>query len=79
MTRALQTEGVAIRLAFFPCWAVSKYRNHNRMSFPSALLALLASLFIIGCVTKDDQITPAQSALEKKDQREWSSEEGRIR
>jgi hypothetical protein len=49
------------------------------MSLPSALFALLASLFIIGCATKDDQITPAQSALEKKDQREWSSEEGRIR
>jgi hypothetical protein len=48
------------------------------MSLPSVILALLASLFIIGCASKDDQITPAQSALEKKDQREWSKEEGRI-
>jgi hypothetical protein len=50
------------------------------MSLPSVILALLASLLIIGCATKEDEITPAQSALEKKDQREYSSEvEGRIR
>jgi hypothetical protein len=48
------------------------------MSLPSIILALLASLFIVGCATKNDQITPAESALEKKDQREWSKEEGRI-
>ena len=29
--------------------------------------------------TKGDQLTPAETALEKKDQRGWSSEEGRIR
>ncbi|HEU4678101.1 MAG TPA: hypothetical protein VFS35_01185 [Terrimicrobiaceae bacterium] len=48
------------------------------MRFPSAFLALVASLFIFGCVNKKDQITPQQSALEKKDQRQWSKEEGRI-
>lgn len=48
------------------------------MSLPSVLLTLLASLFIIGCANKSDQITPAQSALEKKDKHEWSQEEGRI-
>jgi hypothetical protein len=49
------------------------------MSMPSATLALLASLVIIGCATKQQQqFTPAQTALEKKDQREWSKEEGRI-
>jgi hypothetical protein len=36
------------------------------------------SLLIIGCATKEDQITPAEAALEKKDQRLWSKEEGRI-
>jgi len=49
------------------------------MSMPSATLALLASLLIIGCATKEQQPTAAETALEKKDQRGWSSEEGRIR
>ena len=49
------------------------------MSMPSATVALLASVLIIGCATKGDQLTPAETALEKKDQRGWSSEEGRIR
>ena len=48
------------------------------MRLTYAALALLASLLIIGCANKQDQITPAQSALEKKDQREWNKEEGRI-
>lgn len=49
------------------------------MSMPSATLAVLASLLIIGCATKEDQITPAQATLEKKDQREYASEvEGRV-
>ena len=49
------------------------------MSMPSATVALLASLLIIGCATKENQLTPAETALEKKDQHGWSSEEGRIR
>ncbi len=49
------------------------------MRFPSAFLALVASLFIFGCANKNDQITPQQSALEKKDKREYNAEvEGRI-
>ena len=48
------------------------------MKLLSAAFALLACLLIIGCATKEDQITPAQSALEKKDQREWNKEEGRV-
>ncbi len=48
------------------------------MNMPTAILALLASLLIIGCATKGDQLTPAETALEKKDQRGWSSEEGRV-
>jgi len=51
-------------------------RSSMRLSY--AVLALLASVLIIGCANKADQITPAQSALEKKDQREWNKEEGRI-
>ena len=40
------------------------------MSLPSATLGLLASLLLIGCATKQQQqFTPAQTALEKKDQR----------
>lgn len=49
------------------------------MKLASAALALIASLLIMGCATKEDQITPAEAALEKKDQRGWASEEGRIR
>ena len=48
------------------------------MKLASAALALIASLLIMGCATKEDQITPAKSALEKKDQRGWSAEEGRV-
>ena len=48
------------------------------MNLPSVAFALLACFLMIGCATKEDQITPAQSALEKKDQRGWSQEEGRI-
>jgi uncharacterized protein YcfL len=41
------------------------------MSLPSATLALLASLLLIGCATKQQQqFTPEQTALEKKDMRE---------
>ena len=49
------------------------------MKLAPAALALIASLLIMGCATKEDQITPAEAALEKKDQRGWASEEGRIR
>ncbi len=49
------------------------------MKLPSSAFALLVSLLIIGCATKGDQLTPAETALEKKDQRGWSTEEGRIR
>ena len=38
------------------------------MKLPSAAFALLACLLIIGCATKEDQITPAQAAREEKDQ-----------
>ena len=49
------------------------------MKLQSVAFALLASLLIIGCATKGDQMTPAETALEKKDQRGWNTEEGRIR
>jgi hypothetical protein len=49
------------------------------MKLPSAALALVASLVLIGCA-KEPPPTPAESALEKKDKREYDSEvEGRIR
>jgi hypothetical protein len=49
------------------------------MRFPSVLLALLVSSFLVGCATPENQPTPAETALEKKDQRGWNSEEGRVR
>jgi hypothetical protein len=48
------------------------------MSLPSITLALLSSLLIVGCATKEPPPTPAETQLEKKDQREWSKEEGRV-
>ena len=49
------------------------------MKLSSAALALIASLFVIGCA-KEPPPTAAESALEKKDKHEYSSEvEGRIR
>ena len=48
------------------------------MSLPSATLALLTSLLIAGCATKEQQPTAAETAPDKKDQRVWSAatEEG---
>jgi len=48
------------------------------MSLPSVTLALLSSLLIVGCATNEPQPTPAETQLEKKDQRQWSKEEGRV-
>ena len=49
------------------------------MSLPSVALALLSSLLIVGCATNEPQPTPAEETqLEKKDQRQWSKEEGRV-
>jgi hypothetical protein len=48
------------------------------MKLPSAALALVAFLFVIGCANQPPP-TPQESALEKKDKREYSSEvDGRI-
>ena len=49
------------------------------MSLPSATLALLTCLLIVGCATKEPPPTAAEETqLEKKDQRQWSKEEGRV-
>ena len=44
------------------------------MRLSPTILAVLAALAIVGCATKQDQITPAQSQLEKKDVKEYDSE-----
>jgi hypothetical protein len=49
------------------------------MKLPFVLAGLLVSLLIVGCATPENQITPAEAALEKKDQRGWNTEEGRVR
>ena len=49
------------------------------MKLPSAALAVIASLLVIGCA-KEPPPTTAESALENKDKHEYSSEvDGRIR
>ena len=49
------------------------------MSLPAATLALLLSLLIIGCATKEPPPTAAETRLEKKDTREYEKEvEGRV-
>ena len=46
------------------------------MSLPSATLALLSFLLIVGCATKEHQPTAAETAPEKKDLRGAATEEG---
>jgi hypothetical protein len=45
----------------------------------ATICALFIPLLIIGCATRENQPTAAETALEKYDQRGWNSEEGRIR
>jgi hypothetical protein len=52
--------------------------KRHSMKLPSAALTLIVSMVVIGCANQPPP-TPAQSALEKKDKREYSSEvDGRI-
>lgn len=61
----------------FPRGHVECGKRHS-MKLPSAALALIVSLVVIGCANQPPP-TPAESALEKKDKREYSSEvDGRI-
>ena len=56
-----------------------KCGKRHSMKLPSAALALVASLLVIGCANQPPP-TPQETALEKKDKHEYSSEvEGRIR
>jgi hypothetical protein len=56
-----------------------KCEKRHSMKLLSAALALVALLVVIGCA-KEPPPTPAESALEKKDKHEYSSEvDGRIR
>ncbi|HEY5706306.1 MAG TPA: hypothetical protein VIS96_12095 [Terrimicrobiaceae bacterium] len=49
------------------------------MNISPVILAVLTSLLIIGCATKEPQPTAAETNLEKKDVREYNKEvEGRI-
>jgi hypothetical protein len=49
------------------------------MSLPSVTLALLSSLLIVGCATKEPPPTAAETQLEKKDVKEYNKEvEGRV-
>ena len=43
------------------------------MKLPSALIALFASVLLIGCVTKNDQITPAQA--QNNPTKKWEKKE----
>jgi hypothetical protein len=49
------------------------------MNLRTVLLALVAFSLIVGCATQENQPTPAETALEKYDQRGWNTEEGRVR
>lgn len=44
------------------------------MRLSPTILAVLAALAIVGCATKQDQITPAEAQTEKKDQQEYNKE-----
>jgi hypothetical protein len=63
----------------FACCARVVPSTVTGMISRSAVFALLACLSIIGCVTKGDQITPAQTAREEKYQQLWvRDQDGRI-
>jgi hypothetical protein len=63
---------------FFSVIILNAGKRHS-MKLPSAALALIAFLLVIGCA-KEPPPTAAESALEKKDKHEYDSEvEGRIR
>ena len=44
-----------------------------------AIGVLFTPLLMIGCATQENEPTPAETALEKYDQRGWNTEEGRVR
>jgi mannose/fructose/N-acetylgalactosamine-specific phosphotransferase system component IIC len=44
------------------------------MRLTPTIFAILATLAIVGCATKQNQITPAEAQTEKKDQREYNKE-----
>lgn len=43
------------------------------MKLPSTIIALFASLLLIGCVTKNDQITPAQA--QNNPEKKWEKKQ----
>jgi hypothetical protein len=50
------------------------------MRLSPTILAVLAALAIVGCATKEQQPTAAETQLEKKDEREYQKEvDSRIR
>jgi hypothetical protein len=65
-------EGRVACLIMVGCYVVS-------MRLLAALCVFFAPLLMIGCATQDNQPTPAETALEKYDQRGWNTEEGRVR
>jgi outer membrane biogenesis lipoprotein LolB len=44
----------------FDFFAAESYKSYS-MKLPSTIIALFASLLIIGCATKQEQPTPAQT------------------
>ena len=44
------------------------------MRLSPTILAVLAALAIVGCATKQNQITPAEEQVDKKARKEYSSE-----
>ena len=65
---------------FFAGFGEGECCKTSFMSLPSLTLALLTSLLIVGCATKEPNPSPStQAALEKKDTREYNKEvEGRV-
>ena len=60
--------------AFFLGFVTASVVESAPMRLSPTILAVLAALAIVGCATKQNQTTPAEAQLEKKDQREYNKE-----
>jgi hypothetical protein len=56
----------------FDFFAAESYKSYS-MKLPSTIIALFASLLIIGCATKNNQITPAQA--QNNPEKKWEKKQ----
>ena len=60
--------------AFFLGFVTTSVVESAPMRLSPTILAVLAALAIVGCATKQNQITPGEEQVDKKARKEYSSE-----